>query len=374
MIKWFSRATRRECLALTGDLIPFSPLAIIPPEEHAEGIYLGVDEWGRDVYVDISRLPSFHGLITGDTGSGKSTLARHIVLEAYDHGINTWIIDPHGEKEYFKLVKSLGGTVLDMTVDKINIFQHIGYNREDYSDILSTIFQIVLNLSETQRMLVKKAILNTLEDDSIEEAITVLKGEAEIDPFMKEVYGKVAPLLRRMNGALDIREFLEKPLDIAFRSPYSGVVVRKDYLEIIMLTLLLQIDGLMRSRGICHKPELLIVVDEAHNIFELTPRKNFLVDLYRETRKFGYALLSISQLPRSIPSEVLQLAGYGIFLSGGKGYIEELESIAYLSSDDRDWLLYNVRGNAILVRKGDPRPRRIRLKLRKDILNMLNKY
>ena len=106
---------------------------------------------------------------------------------------------------------------------------------------------------------------------------------------------------------------------------------------------------------------------EAHRLFVLGP-ENVLVRAFQETRKFGYGFWALNQLPSQIPLEVYQLVGFLIFLPGPKEYVDELASLALLSEDDRDFLLFGIRGTGIVVRQGDPRPRRLRLAIREEAI------
>jgi len=47
---------------------------------------------------------------------------------------------------------------------------------------------------------------------------------------------------------------------------------------------------------------------------------------------------------------------------GPRPYVDVLGTLYGLTESEREHLLYGVRGNALLVRQGDPRPRKIRIK------------
>ncbi len=56
------------------------------------------DDWGNRVPVGLPlRDLRVHASILGTTGSGKSTFSRNLVLQAFDLGATTVVIEPHGD-------------------------------------------------------------------------------------------------------------------------------------------------------------------------------------------------------------------------------------------------------------------------------------
>lgn len=329
-------STLSDAKTLTGDIAQFTPFVLYPPQVDESGIYLGRDVLERPVYLDIEKLPSFHGVILGTTGSGKSTLARHISLEAWRKGIKIWVVDPHGEEEYRRLVLDImGGTELDLSAEGFNILDHTGWVLDDYAQVLAEITISSFSLPSFLIFEAKRAILEYYET-----------GVAE---------GWIEPLLS-FQGQRSVEELVESPVYVTMRG--SGGRLSLQRMRVGALTLLARLDGIMRTRPPSHGVELLVVMDEAHNLFKLH-EGSFLSQLYRETRKFGYSILSLVQIPSFLPEDIYALAGYAIYLSGPKEYVEEITRYSYLTRENIEWLLYRVRGNAVLARQGDPRPRNI---------------
>jgi len=325
-----------DATVLTGDVAQFTPFVLHPPRIDESGIYLGRDALERPVYLDIERLPSFHGVVLGTTGSGKSTLARHISLEAWRKGIKVWVIDPHGEDEYRRLVVDvMGGVELDLTYEGFDVLDHSGWVLDDYAQVLAEIVVSSFSLPSFLVFEVKRSILEYYRSGVADEW--------------------VQPLLS-FQGPHILREMVDKPAYITMRGREGRLSLQR--MRIGALTLLARLDGLMRERPPVHKVELLVVMDEAHNLFKLRDG-SFLSQLYRETRKFGYSILSLVQIPSFLPEDIYALAGYAIYLSGPKEYVDELSRYSYLTRENIEWLLYRVRGNAVLARQGDPRPRNI---------------
>ena len=91
------RLVAPESVCATLDLAVFTPWVGRAPE-HLEGMYLGRDEAGRPVYIDLAKLPAAHGIVVGPTGAGKSTLLRHLAMEfREEYGGAVVFVDPAGE-------------------------------------------------------------------------------------------------------------------------------------------------------------------------------------------------------------------------------------------------------------------------------------
>lgn len=320
--------------ALTGDLAPFTPFTLYPPRLDSKGFYLGRDNIDRPVYLDIDALPSLHGVILGTTGSGKSTLARHIALEAWKKGIKVWVIDPHGEAQYRRIIlERMGGKELDLSVNGFDVLNHQGWVRGDYAQVLSEILVASYSLPEAFVFEVKKRVLDLYmsgTEDPLLDPLLSFQGDEEVSSLVTQ---NLYVTMRGLGGRLSLQR-----------------------MRVGAQVLLARLDGIMRSTPPSHTTRLLIIMDEAHNLFQLY-NGSFLSQLYRESRKFGYSILSLVQIPSFLPADIYALAGFMVYLSGPKEYVEELARYSYLTRDNIEWLLYRVRGNAVLSRQGDPRPR-----------------
>ncbi len=333
--------------ALSGDLAAFTPFALFPPEVDEKGWFLGRDELGRPIFLDVEKLPSMHGVVLGTTGSGKSTLARHISLEAWKSGVNVWVIDPHGEEEYRRLiVERMGGVEIDLSMQGFDVTNHEGWVLGDYAQTLAEIVASSYGVPAMFSFSLKDGILRYLS-----------RGERD---------ALLSPLLS-FNGELRISELVGKNVYVTMRGEKGRVSLQR--MRIGVQVLLARLDGIMRSRAPTHAAKLLIVVDEAHNLFQLY-EGSFLSQLYRESRKFGYSILSLVQIPSFLPEDIYSLAGFMVYLSGPKEYVEELARYSYLTRENIEWLLYRVRGNAVLTRQGDPRPRNIVLEPAPEALGL----
>ena len=349
---------RPRSLALAGDLIPLMPPSIVPPAEEEGDVLIGFDEYGREVYLDFSKLPNAHSVITGTTGSGKSTLARSLALSLVERGINVIFIDPHGEHAQF--IEGLGGVTLSVEATPPDVLDPAGFSPEDWSELLSSILVEVTGVGGFLGSMLRPAIRRAVEEGDLKAALRAL---APAPGLLEAVRPVLEPLAK---PKLRLEALLEAGVPTCLVLRERGRLAIEQRAKFVACALLAQVQGLMSTKGVKHRPELIVVIDEAHKLLALS--SNPILRAYQETRKFGFGFWSLTQLPALIPLEIYQLVGFSVFLGGTKEYVEELSALAFLTDTDREWLLYGVRGYAVLVRQGDPRPRRVKLAIRKEAI------
>ncbi len=311
--------------ALSGDLVPVvSPLAVVAPQEETRGIYLGVDDRGRDVYLNPERLPNMHGLVLGTTGSGKSTLARHMVLEARRLGARVWVLDPHGEEAYKRMFE----TRVELGRDGVNFLDAPGWDAGEYASELGRYVELIYGLRGSRNVF-REIFSRCLKK------------------------GGLGPLEVAAEGEPDLKR------DVYFATPQMA---SREFVALGFQLLLLLLHGYMRSLGARHRWEMSVVLEEAHVVSQ------YLLSLYKEVRKWGYGVIAVTQLPREFDVRIYQLAGFVIVLSGSESYARDVASLFSLTSDEMDHILYSSRGAALFFRQGDPRPRKVFLKVRREAL------
>jgi len=344
VMRVLERLLARKVHALSGDLAVFaSPLAVVPPREETSGMYLGVDDLERPVFLNPSSLPNMHGVILGTTGSGKSTLARHLILEARDLGVSSWVIDPHGERSYARLYR----WVLLLGADKVDLLSAPGWERSELAGELARYLERIYGIIGA-RFVLRELLLECLKTRSL----SPLKSLSEV-PEVKRVYDDLAQL--HEIGAPSIEELAASSVCFTFPQASS-----REFRSLAALVLLMLLQGYRRELGESHRFEHMVVLEEAHY---LAP---YILNLYREARKYGYTVVAVTQLPRELDPRIYQLAGFVIVLSGPESYVDDISYLFSLTRDERDHVLYKPRGAALLVRQGDPRPRKLFLKPRPE--------
>ena len=361
--------SRDESLFYTYDLIPLSPLTIIPPKEVIGGIVLGEDEYGREVYIDFTKLPNFHGIILGSTGSGKSTLARSLILDLQEQGINSLIIDPLGE--YCKLMELIGGIVLDMSTNIIDPLELHGLKPESRAESIAWACSLIFGLMPVQRDILKETIIKMYER---REYFTLKEVLEELE---KDYGTEVRDLVARIKTAFSlfsspntsISEILSelKPITLVYKSP-DGTILSEEVSKFVTWMVLDQIYSYMMKEGIVHRPKIAVFIDEGHRLLRLPGEQSIIVRLYRETRKFGFSIITITQVPTDIPTILYELAGFIVVLTGPERYVRSLMSVLRIPEDVAEWLAFNSIGCGAVIRYGDPRPRCVKLRIREEAL------
>ncbi|MBI3841576.1 MAG: ATP-binding protein [Thaumarchaeota archaeon] len=137
-------------IVMTSDLAHMIPcyMTNIPPTKYIdEGIFLGTSELlNMPICISFKKLLSPTGLIIGKIRTGKSTTAKAILIRQHLlYGTKILIFDPHGE--YADLVRSVGGTVIDMRKEKINpcqLAKNLTNKQKAHQlvDMLGTVFEL----------------------------------------------------------------------------------------------------------------------------------------------------------------------------------------------------------------------------------------
>ena len=334
-------------------------ILIHPPEPRKEllistpskGIYIGRSRYtGVPVSWDPSKLINPHMGIIGITGSGKSYFLKSFLTRAsIVWNSNVIILDWVGE--YSTWVKQAGGKVLDLSKEKMNIFD-LSYSSKSIriKQIISA-FDILADL---------KNFPNEREDieDSLEELYKKKKRPRLIDLIAilkKHKKSKAARILKRFTYE-----------DMDFFSGYSSANIKKlatsglisidlhslpteEMRSLAGLTILQYLKELMRAspyeedKGI----KLFVVLDEAWKI--ASDEESDVIDIVREGRKYNFALIVASQNPsdmhKTIFSNVGSLFILRLVLKEYRKYVQD--SVGYSDFIDSEVSKFGVGDCAI---------------------------
>jgi len=203
------------------------------------------------------------------------------------------------------------------------------------------------NFHSEYENILKEVLEKCIERHSLEP----FRAVSGLNPNLNRIHEELSRLYGDGSSTIDV---------LAGRSVYFyfGRETNEGYMRLAFLSLLTLLKGYMRSRGDRHTFEHMVVLEEAHEVIA----SSLLAGMYSATRKFGYTILAVSQIPENLDPAVYKLAGFTILMSGPESYVYTLQHLYSLTQDEAEHLLYGVRGNALLVRQGDPRPRKIRIK------------
>ena len=350
MIDYFNRLGEKKILAFSGDILPLTFSMAVSSEER-EGFFLGVDDNGRRIYLNPSKLPSFHGVIVGPTGSGKSTLARSLALEALDRGVKVVYIDPNGECRILcKFMED--SAVVDLSRNFFDPFSSFS-SREDLAEAVASALVLVRGFGQETYSFLKSMILDT-SIGSLSELYEVVAVKAH---GLKGAFS----FLRKFRGGVSLKEILAADYTAV---AFPGISPVEEQFTTLVLLEALRVYHV--RRGVCHKLFRLIFIDEAHRLVGFPGGQNVLVKAFCEARKFGEGFVPVAQVPHMLPADLFVNAAFVIAFCGPSKYVRSLESLLELDEYTRDYLRFNARGRGIIKVQGEPYARRVSFQPRKE--------
>lgn len=293
----------------------------------------------KEVYLNPAML-NRHGLIAGATGTGKTVSLKVIAEGLSELGVSTFLIDIKGDLSSLALKgdeKSLdraskmnldGFNLKSYPVEFFDIFEEKGLPfRTSIVDLGSSIISNVLNLSQAQEGVLNivfriakdlnmklddlkdlKACLKYIEENAKKYTLeygnittnsigAILRNilifeEEEGDKFIGIPKIEIDDLLKPgVINILDCQKLFQKP------KLYS----------MFLIWLLTNIYNYLPECGDLSKPKLVLFFDEAHLIFENSPKS--LLDKLQQAIKLirskGVGIFFCTQNPKDIDEEVL---------------------------------------------------------------------
>jgi len=312
----------RKQVAFTYDLAPLGPhlMWLYVPEK---GIYLGRDDYDREVYLNPAQLRVFHGVIIGPSGAGKSLFLKHFLYQIPNLKVNFMIIDPHSD--YSVLIRKLGGEVIDIrkTMFKTtNIFRNIE-SRELFIKAVAALYR----LTEGQELSLREAIKRSKDFSQVLSNLPpVLRSKLEY------------PFSFLTNGEVDLKDLLDEkiPFSVDLSSMRRERPVLDEAASVIARLAIDEVLGYYWKKPRMHRLRFLIVADEYHNI--LAKPIDVVERILRETRKIGVYMVVASQDVDKFSESYFTQVGFIIALTLSEGQVEELRALTKKNITDADEL------------------------------------
>lgn len=319
-------------------------------------ILLGIAEYDNEVIKDakitipLSTL-NRHGLVAGATGTGKTKTLQKLVENFSLNGIPSLVMDIKGDfsgisqkgvldQKIQARISELGidWTPRSFPVEFLSITDESGVRmRATVSEFGPVLLSKMLELNETQESVLAMIFkfcddngLLLLDLKDLKKALNYIINDGK--DALKEEYGSVSPatvgtILRKVieleeQGA---QEFFGEPsfdtndllkLDENGRGMVNIMRVshlqsHPKYFSTFMLALLSEIYHSFPEEGDMDKPKLMLLIDEAHLIFNEASKAliNEIETVIKLIRSKGVGILFCTQLPTDIPQEVLSQLG-----------------------------------------------------------------
>ncbi len=240
-----------------------------------------------------------HVVVIGASGTGKSYFCKKMISQLRQYDIPVLVIDVHGE--YRSIEKA---DIITPLGNPINILDNMGKMPEvrarEVADLISTAFRLGnvqrLALAQLISELYMKKTKPTLDD--LEELMEeYLAGSKELGSFDKEVLKSLLPYVRSLRPKNRLarwvlpEEILSNKVTVVDLSVVNDMSLIKIYVETLL-------ESVFYTAQLTRKG-LFIVIEEVHR-FSSKGRKSVIPRLFMEGRKFGIAVVAVTQDPLGV--------------------------------------------------------------------------
>lgn len=278
---------------------------------HPEGIYCGQNAISKNLlFVNRSSLLNGNGFVLGVSGSGKSFFAKDEIIQLVlrNQG-DVIIIDP--EREYDRLVRALGGEVINIAADSKNHINAMDMESE-YADSENPVLlksEFILSLCE---QLVGSGKLSAKEKSLIDRCTQIVyrpfikRGCTGKIPTLKDFHKELLkqPEPEAKDVALAIELFTDgsldtfaKPTNVNTESSLICYDIRDLGKALKTVGMLVVLDSIY-NRIVRNKKKgrpTYVFIDEIYLLFANEYSSNFLFEQWKRARKHNACYTGISQ-------------------------------------------------------------------------------
>ena len=353
----------------TESLAVFMPFRV-QEINHTNGIYYGDNIISNNMIIaDRKELLNGNSFILGVSGSGKSFAAKNeiVSLALRDKNADILIIDP--EREYHKLVKAMGGEVINISATSNNHINALDINPEYgdgsnpvvyKSEFILSIFEIILEgtiLGAKEKSIIDRCTASVYREyinNNYEGKVPTLKDFREVLLQQDEPEAKQIALTLEMysNGSFDI---FSKETNVNVNNRivcYDILDLGKNLKPLGMLVVL---DSILNRISLNRKKgrNTYIFIDEIYLLFKHEYSANFLFTLWKRVRKYGAYCTGITQnvddLLQSHNARTM-LANSEFLIMLNQAYTDRLElaKLLSISNNQLDYITNVDAGEGLL--------------------------
>lgn len=369
----------------SGAVAELFPFAGHPSSLQESGILLGVNRANNQpVLTDFYNSINPNWIVMGASGSGKSFTAKSIINRYACRGVQTFVIDPHGE--YGDTVRNLDGEVIELSIKKgnmINPLDLMGYGFREKINSLKEFYSILFDvLSSSQMTKLVKATRRAYrrngiyqdERDSwgerppkLEDVLQVLKDlkKSEGDRVQRKSFQAVIDRLEPfVSGSKD---FLNTRTTV---DPSENVVSFdiEDLPENCYPELMHLILNFLHSRMQSDDDRKMVVVDEAWELLSSAHGKNsdhsFVFRTVKTSRKYKLSLgLVVQEIHDLVSSRqgkaVLSNTANKLVMSQDRAAVSSVAKELNLNQREKEYVSDADTGEALLIKKGQRIPLKV---------------
>ncbi len=265
------------------------------------------------------KAPAWNGIVVGESGSGKTHFANQLILQLLAADPEVVIVDRGGG--YRTLAGLLGAQHIRLAPGgecSINPFDLPPGESEPNPDKVAFLVALVAHmtcergetLGKQARAIVESAVWQTYDRQSrggvfLRHLVRTLRtleqvGEHAAAPTDREIAGGLATRLQGWTGDGAFGRFLDRPTSIRLDRDlvYFDTEGLQAHPDLVPVAVLLITDLVWRRVQAHPQRRKLVVFDEVWTLLTDQTAGPFIEELYRRFRKFGAAVLSISQSPQ----------------------------------------------------------------------------
>ncbi len=318
------------------------------------GVFLGVDDKGAPIsinpYLAINGRQNPHWCVTGTTGAGKTTTGAVLVdrLRKINEDLRVVIIDPMAN--YNKFVQSeadlnlVFGDTDYLGLDPVKLVADGSVSSGNIADFLIEQYGIPPELrgilvSQLEQAKSLKELMDNLEDLASKKFATE--------------YRKLENFLLNLTSGSDKYVYTGTPPD--FRNKKFAILGLKteDSRKKRIASTMMMLYAYSMINKLPRDIEKLILIDEAHFLFEYENIAQLIAIIYRTARALRTSMVTMTQLIQhynmnKYSREAWQLADNKLILKQEKEAKDDLVNLAHLSEEEIDYILKSSRGRGIL--------------------------
>jgi type IV secretory pathway VirB4 component len=332
------------------------------------GILYGINKSNNSlVIVDRFSLNNANSIIFAQSGSGKSYTAKVEILRQLMQQTKVIVIDP--EREYKMLTKSVNGAYIRLSAtskEKINPFDFSlktfnGTNAlsEHIQDLTEIIALLVGSLSDEERSIVDKALLETYKQFGI----TLRKknfDEKQDFPILIDFY-KVLKNMKQKDICNRLDRYVTGSLSSVFNN-HTNVNLEnrlvvfdiKDLDESLRQVMIMIVANHVHSQVKSEPQKRILVIDEGWLLLQHEESARFLAGLVRRARKHYLGVTIISQqandfLNQEYGRAIASQSSLRILMKQDTTTIKKVVQEFNLSEYEQNFLLTCDRGEALII-------------------------
>nr|WP_011225182.1 DUF87 domain-containing protein [Sulfolobus islandicus]CAG38221.1 archaeal plasmid TrbE-like protein [Sulfolobus islandicus] len=329
---------------------PLVGFSLIEPR----GVFLGTDDKGAPIainpYLSINGRQNPHWAITGTTGAGKTTTGAVLIdrLRKAHDDVYVIVIDPMSNyNRFFEHEADLNIVFRDsdyLGLDPVALASEGTISAGDIADFILESYGIPPEL--------RGILVSQLEQNkSLKELMDNLEDLAS-KKFATE-YRKLENFLLNMTSGADKFIYQGRPPELKGKKFVILGLQTEDTRKKRLAATMLMLYAYSLINKLPRSVEKLILIDEAHFLFEYQSVAKIIAIIYRTARALRTSMITMTQLIQhysinNYSKEAWQLADNKLILKQEKEAKDDLVNLAHLSEEEIDYVLKSSRGRGIL--------------------------